>query len=119
MGVVCRLKMKAGLRHSQRDLHSRTRLSSLLKLSLDSSLKTTGFHSIAVQSRSVRHHSKQLRQLVGVIGSERKGRLDTRCPSDRCLAIVREDTEAPSEGAACVWRAANGTVASTHAYRMM
>ncbi|GFX72033.1 e3 ubiquitin-protein ligase RNF13 [Trichonephila clavipes] len=54
-----RPKAKAGLWRSPRGLHIRTLLSSLLKLSLDSSLKTTWFHSIAVQSRRARFHSKQ------------------------------------------------------------
>ncbi|GFX16822.1 uncharacterized protein TNCV_2518011 [Trichonephila clavipes] len=48
VGVVCRCISKAGLRHSPRSLHTRTRLSSLLRLNLDSSLKTTWFHSSAV-----------------------------------------------------------------------
>ncbi|GFX05546.1 hypothetical protein TNCV_3434501 [Trichonephila clavipes] len=34
-------------------------------------------------------------------------------------AIVREDTGACSEGAACVWTAVNETVGYTRAYRMM
>ncbi|GFX39701.1 e3 ubiquitin-protein ligase RNF13 [Trichonephila clavipes] len=49
VGAVYRCKAKAGLRHSPRGLHTRTRLSSLLRLNLDSSLKTTWFHSAAVQ----------------------------------------------------------------------
>ncbi|GFY02771.1 uncharacterized protein TNCV_3506511 [Trichonephila clavipes] len=47
VGAVCRCKEKAGLRRSLRCLHTRTRLSSLLRLNL--SLKSTGFHSAAVQ----------------------------------------------------------------------
>ncbi|GFX07484.1 hypothetical protein TNCV_5091991 [Trichonephila clavipes] len=35
-GAVCRCKAKAGLRRSPRGLHSRTRLSSLVRLNLDS-----------------------------------------------------------------------------------
>ncbi|GFV23448.1 e3 ubiquitin-protein ligase RNF13 [Trichonephila clavipes] len=49
VGAVCRCKAKAGLRRSPRGLHTRTRLSSLLRLNLDSSLKTTWFHSAAIQ----------------------------------------------------------------------
>ncbi|GFW83801.1 hypothetical protein TNCV_669141 [Trichonephila clavipes] len=41
VGVVCRCKAKAGVRHSPRGLHTRTRLSSLLRLNLDSLLKAT------------------------------------------------------------------------------
>ncbi|GFT76056.1 uncharacterized protein TNCV_1255451 [Trichonephila clavipes] len=62
VGVVCRCKAKAGLRRLPRGLHTRTRLSSLLRLNLDSSLKTTLFHSTAVQFPRARHHSKRRRQ---------------------------------------------------------
>ncbi|GFT98171.1 e3 ubiquitin-protein ligase RNF13 [Trichonephila clavipes] len=48
VGAVCRCKAKAGLRRSPRGLHTRTRLSSLLRMNLDSSLKTTG--TIPLQS---------------------------------------------------------------------
>ncbi|GFU01063.1 e3 ubiquitin-protein ligase RNF13 [Trichonephila clavipes] len=40
VGVVCRCKAKARLRRSPRGLQTRTRLSSLLRLNLNSSLKT-------------------------------------------------------------------------------
>ncbi|GFX90698.1 e3 ubiquitin-protein ligase RNF13 [Trichonephila clavipes] len=49
VGAVRHCKAKAGLRRSQRGLHTQIRLSSLLRLNLDSSLKTTGFHSAVVQ----------------------------------------------------------------------
>ncbi|GFU83445.1 e3 ubiquitin-protein ligase RNF13 [Trichonephila clavipes] len=49
VGVVCDCEAEVGLRHSPRDLHTRTRLSSLLRLSLDSSLKMNSFLSAAVQ----------------------------------------------------------------------
>ncbi|GFX34843.1 uncharacterized protein TNCV_2327831 [Trichonephila clavipes] len=49
-GAVCRCKAKAGLRRSPRGHHTRTRLSSLLRLNLDKSLKTTWFHSAALVS---------------------------------------------------------------------
>ncbi|GFS69130.1 e3 ubiquitin-protein ligase RNF13 [Trichonephila clavipes] len=39
VGAVCRCKAKAGLRRSPRGLYTRTRLSSLLRLNLDLSLK--------------------------------------------------------------------------------
>ncbi|GFV51724.1 e3 ubiquitin-protein ligase RNF13 [Trichonephila clavipes] len=41
--VVCRCKAKEGLRRSPRGLRTQTRLSPLLRLNLDSSLKTTSF----------------------------------------------------------------------------
>ncbi|GFW73049.1 uncharacterized protein TNCV_831681 [Trichonephila clavipes] len=108
---VCRCKAKAELRRSPRDFQIRKRLSSLLKLNLDSSLKTW-FHSVAVQSRRARHYSKRRILRVGVIGSILKGPCDTTCPSARRLATVREDTGARSKGASCVWTATNDAVVS-------
>ncbi|GFU35659.1 uncharacterized protein TNCV_2099511 [Trichonephila clavipes] len=58
VGEVSRCKAKAGLRRSPRGLHTRTRMSLLLRLNLDSKLKTTWFHSAAVQFTRTRHHSK-------------------------------------------------------------
>ncbi|GFV90015.1 uncharacterized protein TNCV_4643551 [Trichonephila clavipes] len=74
VGAVCRCKAKAGLRRSPRSLHSRTRLLSLLRLNLDSSLKTTRFHSAAVQFPRARHHFKRRRRCLGVKGSTHNGR---------------------------------------------
>ncbi|PRD31920.1 UNVERIFIED_CONTAM: hypothetical protein NCL1_22034 [Trichonephila clavipes] len=99
--AVCRCKAKAGLRRSPRGLHKRTRLSSLLRLNPDFSLKTTWFHSAAVQFPRARHHTKRRRRWVGVKGSTLNGRRDPKCPSARCLRMVREDTGAPNEGATC------------------
>ncbi|GFW62827.1 uncharacterized protein TNCV_4451761 [Trichonephila clavipes] len=90
VGALCRCKAKAGLRRSPWGLHTRTRLSSLLRLSLDSSLKTTWFHFAAVQFPRARHYSKWRRRWVGVKGSTRNGRHDPKCPSARCLRMVRE-----------------------------
>ncbi|GFS54384.1 uncharacterized protein TNCV_4808831 [Trichonephila clavipes] len=112
--VVCRCKAKARLRRLPRDPHTRTRLSSLLKWNLDSSLQTAWYHSVAVQSHRARHQSKQRRRWVGVIGRAQNGSRDTRCDSVRHLAKVREYTRARSEGAACVCTVANETVGSTH-----
>ncbi|GFV63936.1 uncharacterized protein TNCV_12181 [Trichonephila clavipes] len=92
VGAVCRCKAKAGLRSSTRGLHTRIRLSSLLRLNLDSSLKTTWFHSAAVQFPRAQHHSKRRRRWVGVKGSTRYGGRHPKCPSARCLRMVREDT---------------------------
>ncbi|GFT05128.1 uncharacterized protein TNCV_531711 [Trichonephila clavipes] len=107
VGAVCRCKAKTGLRRSPRSFRTRTRLSSLLRLNLDSSLKTTWFHYAAVQFPSERHHSKRRRRLVGVKGSTRNGRRDPKCTSTRRPRRVREDTGAPSEGA---WMAADEAV---------
>ncbi|GFW31189.1 e3 ubiquitin-protein ligase RNF13 [Trichonephila clavipes] len=71
VGAVCHCKAKAGLRCSPRGLYTRTRLSSLLRLNLDSSLKTTLFHSATVQFPRARQHSKWRRQWVRVKSSTR------------------------------------------------
>ncbi|GFU97630.1 uncharacterized protein TNCV_4455161 [Trichonephila clavipes] len=101
VGTVCCSKAKAGLRRSPRGLHTRTRLPSMLRLNLDSSLKTTWFHSAAVQFPRAWHHSKWRHRWVGVKGSTRNGCRNLKCPSARRLRRVREDTGATSEGATC------------------
>ncbi|GFU19109.1 uncharacterized protein TNCV_4397111 [Trichonephila clavipes] len=83
VGAVCRCKAKAELRCSPRCLYTRTRLSSLLRLNLDLSLKTTWFQSTAVQFPHARHHSKRRRRWVGVKGSIRNERRDPKCLSVR------------------------------------
>ncbi|GFY23269.1 uncharacterized protein TNCV_3939651 [Trichonephila clavipes] len=113
--AVCRCKAKAGLRCSPRGLHTRTRWLSVLKLNLNSSLKTTWFHSTAVQYRSSGHHSKRRRRLLGVIISTRNGRRVNRCPSARRFAMIRKDTVVCSEGATCVWTVSNEAVGSSRA----
>ncbi|GFX52847.1 e3 ubiquitin-protein ligase RNF13 [Trichonephila clavipes] len=75
VGAMCRCKAKAGLRRSQRGLHTRKRLSSLLRLNLDSSLKTTWFHSTAVQFPHAWHLSKRRRRWMIVKGSTRNDRM--------------------------------------------
>ncbi|GFW57011.1 uncharacterized protein TNCV_3472941 [Trichonephila clavipes] len=98
---------------------TRTRLSSLLRLNLDSSLKTTWFHSAAVQFPRARHHSKRRRGYVGVMGSTRNERRNPKCPSARRLRMVREDTGAPSEGATCSWIVADEAVGCTRTFLTM
>ncbi|GFU94010.1 uncharacterized protein TNCV_2390991 [Trichonephila clavipes] len=88
VGTVCRCKTKAELRRSTQGLHTRTRLSTLLRLNLDSSLKMTWFHSSAVQFHRARHHSKWRRRCVGVKSSARNGRRDPKCPTARRLRMV-------------------------------
>ncbi|GFV96910.1 uncharacterized protein TNCV_4351231 [Trichonephila clavipes] len=119
VGEVCRCKAKAGLRRSPRGLHIRTRLSSLLRLNLDSSLKVTWFHSTAVQFPRARHHFKRMHRRVGVKGSTRKERRDPKCPSARRLRMVREDTGASSEGATCAWMAADEVVGCARLFLTM
>ncbi|GFW87399.1 uncharacterized protein TNCV_1267721 [Trichonephila clavipes] len=82
---------------------------------MDSSLKTTWFHSIAIDFPGTRHHSKWRRRWMGVKDSTRNGRRDPKCPSARGLRMIREDTGAPSEGAIYAWMAANEAVGCTRA----
>ncbi|GFX73068.1 uncharacterized protein TNCV_1704701 [Trichonephila clavipes] len=110
VGVVCHCKAKAGLRRSPRGLHTRTRLSSLLRSNLNSSLKTTWFHSTAVQFPRAQHHSKRRSRWEGVKGSTRNGLRDPKCPSARHLRNVREDTGGPNEGVTCSWMVADEAV---------
>ncbi|GFX96591.1 uncharacterized protein TNCV_1442651 [Trichonephila clavipes] len=119
VGAVCLCKAKAGLRRSPWGFHTRTRLSSLLRLNLDSSLKTTWFHSAAVQLPRAWHHSKRRRRWVGVKGSTRNGRRDPKCPTARRLRMVRVDTGAPNEGATCDWMEADEIVGWTRAFLTM
>ncbi|GFT49667.1 uncharacterized protein TNCV_3368051 [Trichonephila clavipes] len=113
--VVCRCKAKAGLRCSPRGLHTRTRLSSLLRLNLDSSLKRIWFHSAAVQFPRAWHHYKRRHRWVGVKDSARNGHHYPKCPSAWRLRMVREDTGTVIEGAYCAWMAADETVCCMHA----
>ncbi|GFS90723.1 uncharacterized protein TNCV_3771461 [Trichonephila clavipes] len=78
VGAVCRCKAKAGLRRSPHHLHKRTRLSSLLRLNLDSSLNTAWFHSASVQFPRTRHHSKRSHRCVSVKGSTSNGCRDPK-----------------------------------------
>ncbi|GFT09871.1 uncharacterized protein TNCV_416391 [Trichonephila clavipes] len=119
VGVVCCCKAKAGLRRSLRGLHTRTRFSSQLRLNLDSSLKTTWFHSTVVQFHRAWHHSKRRRRWVGVKRSTRNGRRDPKYPLAVRLCMVREDTGAPNEGATCDWMAADKAVGCTRAFLKM
>ncbi|GFU58109.1 uncharacterized protein TNCV_3834921 [Trichonephila clavipes] len=102
-GMVCHCKEKSGFRHSPLDFHTRTRLSSLLRLNLDSSLKTAWFHSTVVQFPRAWHYSKPRRRWVGVKGSTRNRHRVLKCPSARRLRMVREDTGTPNEGATCAF----------------
>ncbi|GFV90127.1 uncharacterized protein TNCV_4378431 [Trichonephila clavipes] len=70
----------------------------------------TRFHSTAIQFPSAWHHSKRRRRWMGINGSTRNGRCS---PSARPFHMVREDAEAPSEGATCVWMAAFEAVGCT------
>ncbi|GFV31406.1 uncharacterized protein TNCV_3932301 [Trichonephila clavipes] len=98
-------------------LHTRTRLSSLLRLNLNSSLKTPWFHSAAFQFPRAWHHSNRRHRWVDVKGSTRNGRRDPKCPLARCLCMIRENTG--SEGSTCAWMAADEAVGWTRAFLTM
>ncbi|GFU62130.1 uncharacterized protein TNCV_2886471 [Trichonephila clavipes] len=100
---MCRCRTRTGLRRSPPGLHTQTRLSSLLILNLDSSLRTTWFYSPEVQFPREHHHFKRRRRWMGVKGSTRIGHHDPKCPSARHLRMVREDIWTLSEGATCAW----------------
>ncbi|GFX80051.1 uncharacterized protein TNCV_2891061 [Trichonephila clavipes] len=79
-------------------------------LNLNSSLKTTWFHSAAVQFPCARHHSKRRRRWAGVKCSTCNGYSNPKCPLARRRRMVREDTGAPNVGATCAWMESNEAV---------
>ncbi|GFW76254.1 uncharacterized protein TNCV_3800891 [Trichonephila clavipes] len=83
------------------------------------SLKTTWYHSAAVQIARACHHSKRRRRWVGVKCSTRNGHRDPKCPSTRLFRMVREDTEVPNEGSPCVRMMAYKAVGCTRAFITM
>ncbi|GFU56413.1 uncharacterized protein TNCV_2609351 [Trichonephila clavipes] len=111
IGVFGDCKTKARLRRSPMGLHTRTRLSTLLRLNLDSSLKTAWLYSAAVQFLRVCRHSKRSCRWLG---STRNGHRDPKCPSSRHLRMVGKDTGVPYEGAICAWLLADEAVVCTH-----
>ncbi|GFU19174.1 uncharacterized protein TNCV_4397611 [Trichonephila clavipes] len=117
VGAVCRCKAKARLSHSPRGLH--TRLSLLLRLNLDLSLKTTWFHLPGVQFPRVWHHSKRRRRWEGVKGKTRNGHRDPKGPSARRLRMVGEDTGPPSECSTCACIGVDEALGCTRAFLTM
>ncbi|GFW05106.1 uncharacterized protein TNCV_599001 [Trichonephila clavipes] len=101
VGAECHCKTKSGLRRSPRSLHTQTRLSTLLRLNLNSSLKMTWFLSTSVQFSRTRPHSKRQHQWEVIKSRTCNGWRDSKGPTARCLRIVREDTGANNEGAIC------------------
>ncbi|GFX33146.1 uncharacterized protein TNCV_5043131 [Trichonephila clavipes] len=51
--------------------------------------------------------------------STRKGCRDSKCPSAKCLHMVREDTRTPNEGPTCAWMAADEAVGCTRVFLTM
>ncbi|GFW46209.1 uncharacterized protein TNCV_4210881 [Trichonephila clavipes] len=110
VGVVCFCKAKAGLKRSPRSFYTQTRLSLLLRLNLDYLLKTTWFHSTAVEFPRARQFSKRRRRWVGIKGSTRNGHHDPKCPSARSIRMVGEYTGVSNEGGTSAWMAADEAV---------
>ncbi|GFT58246.1 uncharacterized protein TNCV_1292031 [Trichonephila clavipes] len=96
-------------------LHTRTRLSSVPKTNRDSSLNTTFCQSVTFHIDLAWHHCRRSCRCSGVKGSARKGRLDLRFASARCLEIVCGAISTPTS-ARIVQRI---TVGSTSACRMI
>ncbi|GFX54362.1 uncharacterized protein TNCV_3824611 [Trichonephila clavipes] len=94
-------------------LHTRTRLLSVLKTNRDSSLNTTFCQSVTFHIDLAWHHCRRSCRCSGVKGSARKGRLDLRFASARCLEIVCGTIATPTS-AGIVERV---TVGSTSACR--
>ncbi|GFX84060.1 uncharacterized protein TNCV_4858681 [Trichonephila clavipes] len=69
-------------------LHTRTRLSSVPKTNRDSSLNTTFCQSVTFHIDLTWHHCRRSCRCSGVKGSARKGSLDLRFASAKCLKIV-------------------------------
>ncbi|GFX75149.1 uncharacterized protein TNCV_3170761 [Trichonephila clavipes] len=74
--------------YHQRRLHTRTQLSSVPKTNRDSSLNKTFCQSVTFHIDLAWHHCRRSCRCSGVKGSARKGRLDLRFASARCLEIV-------------------------------
>ncbi|GFU80325.1 uncharacterized protein TNCV_3521001 [Trichonephila clavipes] len=69
-------------------LHTRTRLSSLPKTNRNSSLNTTFCQSVRFHIDLAWHHCRRSCRCSGIKWSARKGRLDLRFASPRCLEFV-------------------------------
>ncbi|GFU93250.1 uncharacterized protein TNCV_1859811 [Trichonephila clavipes] len=82
--------------YHQRRLHTRTRLSSVPKTNRDSSLNTTFCQSVKFHIDLSWHHCRRSCRCSGVKGSARKGRLDLRFASARCLKIVCGTSATPT-----------------------
>ncbi|GFW75465.1 uncharacterized protein TNCV_4426481 [Trichonephila clavipes] len=94
-------------------LHTRTWLSPVPKINRDSSLNTTFCQSGTFHIDLAWHHCRRSCRCSGVKGSARKGRLDLRFASARCLEIVCGTIATPTS-ARIVERV---TVGSTRACR--
>ncbi|GFU92034.1 uncharacterized protein TNCV_1665191 [Trichonephila clavipes] len=84
----CDVEQCGELHRSPGRIHTRTRLSSVPKTNRDSSLNTTFCQSVTFHIDLAWHHCRRSCRCSGVKGSARKGRLDLRFASARCLEIV-------------------------------
>ncbi|GFY12934.1 uncharacterized protein TNCV_665001 [Trichonephila clavipes] len=99
--------------YHQRRLHTRTRLSSVPKTNRDSSLDTTICQSVTFHIDLAWHHCRRSCRCSGVKGSARKGRLDLRFASARCLEIVCGTIATPTS-ARIVERVTVGSASACH-----
>ncbi|GFV45289.1 uncharacterized protein TNCV_1101131 [Trichonephila clavipes] len=60
-----------------------------------------------------------MRRWVGVKKRPSNGRCDPKCPSARCLRLIREDTEARREGFTCTWMVTDEAFGGTRAFLVM
>ncbi|GFT25081.1 uncharacterized protein TNCV_179901 [Trichonephila clavipes] len=88
MRAVRRRAVWVELYRSPGRLHTRTRLSSVPKTNRDSSLNTTFCQSVTFHIDLAWHHCRRSCRRSGVKGSARKGCMDLRFASARCLEIV-------------------------------
>ncbi|GFS86315.1 uncharacterized protein TNCV_1680811 [Trichonephila clavipes] len=79
-----------------RDLHTRTRLSSVPKTNRDSSLNTTFWQSVTFHIDLTWHHCRRSCRCSRVKESAQKGRLDLRFASAMCLEIVCRTITTPT-----------------------
>ncbi|GFW33105.1 uncharacterized protein TNCV_2110351 [Trichonephila clavipes] len=108
----CDIQQNGELYRSPERRRIRTRLSSVPKTNRDSSLNTTFCQSVTFHIDLAWHHCRRSCRCSGVKGSARKGRLDLRFASARCLEIVCGTIATPTS-ARIVERV---TVGSTRAY---
>ncbi|GFX49576.1 uncharacterized protein TNCV_4902181 [Trichonephila clavipes] len=81
---------------SPEPLHTLTQLSSVPQTYRDSSLNTTFFLSVTFHIDLAWHHCRRSCRCSGVKESARKGRLDLRFASAKCLEIVCETIATPT-----------------------
>ncbi|GFX05227.1 uncharacterized protein TNCV_4174701 [Trichonephila clavipes] len=84
----CDVEQCGELYRSPRRLYTRAWLSSVPKTNRDSSLNTTFCQSVTFHIDLAWHHCRRSCRCSGVKGSARKGRLDLRFASARCLEII-------------------------------